>query len=76
MERSEFNISISVESYDEKTAKNYRNFYDAKNRIVNCKYNHRGGYQCIIEFNMFVVPYHGNVKLFIIEIQLYCNNTT
>ena len=31
---SEFKISISVESYDEKTAENYRNCYVAEKRIV------------------------------------------
>ena len=34
MQQSEFNISISVESYDEKTAENDRNCYVAKKRIV------------------------------------------
>ena len=34
MEPSDLKISISVESYDEKTAENYRNFYDAKKRII------------------------------------------
>ena len=34
MKPSEFGISISVESYDEKTAGNYRNFYIAENCII------------------------------------------
>ena len=34
MQQSEFRISISVESYDEKTAENYRNFYVAEKPIV------------------------------------------
>ena len=34
MEPSEFKISLLVESYDEKTAKNYRNCYVAEKRIV------------------------------------------
>ena len=33
-EISELKISISVELYDVKTAKNYRNFYGAERRIV------------------------------------------
>ena len=34
MKTSELNIFISVESYDEKTAENYRNCYVAEKRIV------------------------------------------
>ena len=34
MRPSEFKISISVESYDEKTAENYRNCYLAEMLIV------------------------------------------
>ena len=34
MESSEFKISISVESYDEKTTENYRNCYVAEERII------------------------------------------
>ena len=34
MKLSEFEISISVESYDEKTAENNRNCYVAEKRIV------------------------------------------
>ena len=34
MTPSEFKISISVESYDEKTAENYRNCYGAEKRII------------------------------------------
>ena len=34
MEPSEFKISISVESYDEKTAENDRNCYVAEKRII------------------------------------------
>ena len=34
MKPSEFKISILVESYDEKTAENYRNRYVAEKRIV------------------------------------------
>ena len=34
MKTSGFKISISVESYDEKTAENYRNWYVAHKRIV------------------------------------------
>ena len=34
MKPSEFKISISVESYDEKTAENCRNYYVAEKRIV------------------------------------------
>jgi len=34
MKPSEFKILISVESYDEKTAENYRNCYVAENSIV------------------------------------------
>ena len=34
MKPSEFKISISVETYDEKTAENYRNGYGAEKRIV------------------------------------------
>ena len=34
MEPSEFKISISVESYDEKAAENYRNYYVAAKRIL------------------------------------------
>ena len=34
MKTSEFKIFISVESYDEKTAENYQNFYVAEKRIV------------------------------------------
>ena len=34
MKPSELKISISVESYDEKTAENYRNCYVAEKRIV------------------------------------------
>ena len=34
MKPSEFKISISIESYDEKTAGNYRNSYVAEKRIV------------------------------------------
>ena len=34
MKPSEFKFSISVESYDEKTAENYRNGYVAEKRIV------------------------------------------
>ena len=34
MEPSDFKISISVASYDEKTAENYRNCYVAEKRIV------------------------------------------
>ena len=34
MEPSEFKISIVVESYDEKTAENYRNGYVAKKSKV------------------------------------------
>ena len=34
MKPSEFKISISVESYDEKTAENYRNSYVAEKPIV------------------------------------------
>ena len=34
MRESEFQISISVESYDEKTAENYGNCYIAEKRIV------------------------------------------
>ena len=34
MKPSEFKISISVESYDEKPAENYRNDYVAEKRIV------------------------------------------
>ena len=34
MEPSEFKISISVESYDEKTAENYRNCYVVEMLIV------------------------------------------
>ena len=30
MKPSEFKISISVQSYDEKTAENYRNYYVAQ----------------------------------------------
>ena len=36
MKPSEFKISISVESYDEKTAENYRNCYVTEKPIV-CK---------------------------------------
>ena len=34
MKPPEFKISISVESYDEKTAENYRNCYAAEKLIV------------------------------------------
>ena len=34
MEPSEFKISISVKTYDEKTAENYRNCYVAEMHIV------------------------------------------
>ena len=34
MKPSEFKISISVESYDEKTAENYRNCFVAEKHIV------------------------------------------
>ena len=34
MKPSELNISISAESYDEKTAENYRNCYVAGKRII------------------------------------------
>ena len=34
MKPSESKICISVESYDEKTAENYRNYYIAEKRIV------------------------------------------
>ena len=34
MKPSELEFSISVESYDEKTAENYRNCYVAEKRIV------------------------------------------
>ena len=34
MKPSEFKISISVESYDEKNAENYRNYYVAEKHIV------------------------------------------
>ena len=34
MELSDFKMSISVESYDEKTDENYRNCYGAEKRIV------------------------------------------
>ena len=34
MKVSEFKISISVESYNDKTAENYRNCYVAEKRIV------------------------------------------
>ena len=34
MKLSGFKISLSVESYDEKTAENYRNYYVAKQRMV------------------------------------------
>ena len=34
MQQSEFKDFISVESYDEKTAEKYRNFYVAEKRIV------------------------------------------
>ena len=34
MKLSELNIYISGQSYDEKTAKNYQNWYVAKKRIV------------------------------------------
>ena len=34
MKSSELKISISVESYDEKTAENYRDCYVAEKRIV------------------------------------------
>ena len=34
MKPSEFKIFISVESYDEKYAENYRNWYVAEKRIV------------------------------------------
>ena len=34
MNSSEFNISISVENYDEETDENYRNCYVAEKRIV------------------------------------------
>ena len=34
MKPLEFKISILVESYEEKTAENYRNYYVAEKRIV------------------------------------------
>ena len=34
MKPSEFNISLSVKSYDKKPAENYQKFYDAKMQIV------------------------------------------
>ena len=34
MELSDFKMSISVESYDEKTDENYRNCYGAEKRII------------------------------------------
>ena len=34
MQQSELNISISAESYDEKTAENYRNCYVVEKNIV------------------------------------------
>ena len=34
IETLDFKISISVESYDEKTAENYQNCYVAENRII------------------------------------------
>ena len=34
MKPSEFNISISVKSYDEKTIENYRNYYVDEKRMV------------------------------------------
>ena len=34
MKLSEFKIFISIESYDEKSAENYRNCYAAENRIA------------------------------------------
>ena len=34
MELSDFKIFISVESYKEKTAENYRNYYVAEIRII------------------------------------------
>ena len=34
MKQSEFKIFISIKSYDDKTAENYRNYYIAENRIV------------------------------------------
>ena len=34
MEKSDFKISLSVESYDEKTAENYRNCYDAEKHLI------------------------------------------
>ena len=37
MKLSEFKISFSIESYDEKTAENYRNYYVAEEHI-DCKH--------------------------------------
>ena len=34
MKLSELQVSISVESYDENTAENYRNYYVAKERMI------------------------------------------
>ena len=34
MKPSEFEISLSVESYDEKTAENNRIYHDAEKRII------------------------------------------
>ena len=34
METSEFKISISVKSYDEKNSENDRNIYDAEKRLI------------------------------------------
>ena len=34
MKPSEFEISLSVETYDENTAESFQNFYDAEKRIV------------------------------------------
>ena len=38
MKPPEFKIPISVESYDEKAAENYRNYYVAEKRIVSMRY--------------------------------------
>ena len=34
MKPTQFKISVSVETYDEKTVENYRNCYDAEKRIA------------------------------------------
>ena len=59
MNPSEFEISLSVESYDKKTAENCRNFNDAEKRRVS---NHKR-YQSKIVIEQFEDVNQGCVKI-------------